>query len=148
VQAVYCDYQAVFAARGVALLSESPTEPVWAAVDLDRLDQALSNLLSNGLKFTDRGGSVVLGLDVESHGHFAVISVTDNGIGMTPDVIETLFQLHAHESSPRNRAGLGLGLPLAKSLIELHGGRLEVESHGLGRGASFRVLIPLSTKPR
>jgi signal transduction histidine kinase len=142
--AIYSDHRALFAARAIELVPQWNLEPVWAEVDPDRLDQVLNNLLSNSLKFTDREGRVFLGLTIDSERHAAVISVRDTGIGMSRDVIDAIFNLHFHDSSARNRAGLGLGLPLAKRLIELHGGCLEVESAGPGCGATFRVVLPLS----
>jgi two-component system CheB/CheR fusion protein len=147
VAAVYSDYQGVFLSRGVALLPQWNDEPVWANVDPDRLDQVLNNLLSNSLKFTDRGGSVFLELDVDAVRQVAAISVRDTGIGMSREVMDTIFDLHAHDSSNRNNSGLGLGMPLAKRLIDLHGGRLEVRSGGPGCGATFRVIISLVSIP-
>jgi signal transduction histidine kinase len=142
-QTICSDYRALFDARAISLVPQWGHGPVWADIDPDRLDQVLTNLLSNSLKFTDRGGSVRVMLNANVQQRTAAISVVDTGIGMTPAVIKTVFDLHAHESSSRNRSGLGLGLPLARKLIELHGGRLEVESSGPGCGATFRVVLPL-----
>jgi signal transduction histidine kinase len=119
------------------------TRPLCLSIDVDRLDQALSNLLSNSLKFTDRGGSVDVGLFIDATRQCAVISVTDTGIGIEPAMMHAIFDSHAHESSARNASGLGLGLPLVKRLVELHGGHLSVRSEGRGKGAEFRILLPL-----
>lgn len=137
------DYRAIFNAREITLIPELIAEPAWAQVDRDRLDQVLNNLLSNSLKFTDRGGSVRLGLAVHADCQQGTLSVTDSGVGMSRDVVDTIFTLHAHEHSYRNRTGLGLGLPLAKQLVELHGGRLEVQSTGPGQGTTCQVVLPL-----
>lgn len=148
VEAICDDHRGVFAAQGIALVADVTADPVWIMVDLDRIDQALNNLLSNSLKFTDRGGSVCVALAMDSENRQAIISVRDTGVGIEPAVIDAIFDPHAHESSYRNRSGLGLGLPLAKRLVELHGGRLEASSKGAGKGAEFRISLPLPEQQR
>jgi len=144
VEAICDDHRGVFAAQGVTLIADVMANPLWIKVDLDRIEQALNNLLSNSLKFTDHGGSVWAGVFLDAGSQFAVISVRDNGVGIEPAVMARIFHPHAHETSCRNRSGLGLGLPLAKRLVEAHGGRLVAHSAGAGKGSEFRILLPRS----
>jgi len=141
-QEICNDHRPVFASQGIELALNLPTEPIWLKVDVGRLEQAMSNLLSNSLKFTDRGGSVRITLSAESANDQVVISVSDTGIGIEPAVMRSIFDPLAHDLSLRNGSGLGLGLPLVKRLIELHGGNLAVHSGGLGKGTEFRILLP------
>ncbi len=142
-EAICQDHRPVFVSRGLTLNLNVMTRPLWLNIDVDRLDQVVSNLLANSLKFTDRGGSVHVGLSVDATRQCAVISVTDTGSGIEPAMMHAIFDPHAHESSPRNASGLGLGLPLVKRLVELHGGHLSARSEGRGKGAEFRILLPL-----
>jgi signal transduction histidine kinase len=144
VEAICDDHCGVFAAQGVTLIADVMANPLWIKVDLDRIEQALNNLLSNSLKFTDRGGFVRVGVCLDADSQFSVISVRDNGVGIEPAVMARIFHPHAHATSPRNRSGLGLGLPLAKRLVEAHGGRLVAHSAGAGKGSEFRILLPRS----
>ena len=82
-------------------------------------------------------------LAVDASTHSAAITVSDNGIGIGPTAIHAIFEPHAHDSSCRNASGLGLGLPLVKRLVEMHGGHLAVQSEGVGKGTEFRILLPL-----
>jgi two-component system CheB/CheR fusion protein len=132
----------VFASQGIELTLNLPTEPIFLKVDVGRLEQAMSNLLSNSLKFTDRGGNVHIALSSEAANDQVVISVSDTGIGIEPAVMRSIFNPLAHDSSLRNGSGLGLGLPLVKRLVELHDGHLIVNSDGPGKGAEFRILLP------
>lgn len=112
--------------------------------DPDRPQQVLWNLLSNAIKFTPRYGRVqVLLRRVNSH---VEISVTDSGQGIAPDFLPQLFTrfTQAETSTARRYGGLGLGLALVKSLVELHGGAVKASSPGLGQGATFSVSLPLS----
>jgi signal transduction histidine kinase len=143
VRSVCEDHGPAFASRGVALCVQALDQPLWMEIDSDRLNQALNNLLHNSLKFTDHGGSVHIGLSLEIQRQRAVIFVRDTGVGIAPERLPAIFQNHSHDASNRNRSGLGLGLPLARRLVELHGGRLEASSAGLGHGAEFRILLPL-----
>src|SRR6185295_16911754 len=110
---------------------------LWMPVDQDRFEQVLNNLLGNSLKFTDRGGQVRVGVSVDAMQQCVIISVCDTGVGIEPNIIDSIFGPLAHESSYRNRSGLGLGLLLAKRLIEMHGGRLVAHSEGAGKGSEF-----------
>ena len=106
-------------------------------VDADpaRLAQVFSNLLNNAAKYTDRGGHIRL--TAERDGSEVVVSVRDTGIGIAPDQLPGIFEMFSQvdRSSERAQGGLGIGLTLVKRLVEMHGGRIEARSEGLGQGA-------------
>ena len=110
----------------------------------ERLQQVFSNLLSNAVKFTPRGGRVEV--HAATVGREARISVSDNGEGIAPDLLPHIFDRfrQADSSSRRRHGGLGLGLAIVRSLVELHGGRVTAESAGQGQGATFTVALPLA----
>ena len=116
--------------------------------DPERLQQILWNLLSNGIKFTKRGGKVQVRLErVNSH---VELTVSDTGIGIAPGFLPHVFERfrQADGGTKRERGGLGLGLSIARQLTEMHGGVIDASSAGPGQGATFRVMIPLmSVKP-
>jgi len=122
--------------EGVALLLDLPTEPVEAWVDGDKLERAVGNLLSNAFKFTSRGGKVRLGLSAVERrsGPLAEISVEDTGAGIPatelPHVFDRFHQVNG--STTREHGGTGIGLALAKELVELHRGTIRVSSKGGG----------------
>ena len=120
-----------------------PPRPVHLEADPARLAQVVGNLLSNAGKFTDRGGHVWL--TVEEDGAQAVIRVRDNGIGIAAEHHPRLFEMFAQldTSLERSRDGLGIGLTLVKTLVELHGGTVDVRSDGPGRGSEFTVRLPV-----
>jgi signal transduction histidine kinase len=120
--------------------------PDQAAVvngDPVRLTQVLSNLINNAAKFSERGSTIDIASTVEE-GH-VVISVTDHGIGIAPGKLEEIFEMFTQldGSLERSKSGLGLGLPLARRLVELHGGTLQAASAGEGRGSVFTARLPL-----
>jgi signal transduction histidine kinase len=121
-----------------------PRDPIWVDGDEVRLAQAIGNVLDNARSFTESGGSVEISLQLQEHGQ-ATLTVRDTGIGIAPDALpfvhEPLFQADA--SLERARGGLGLGLTVAKTLIELHGGTISISSDGIGRGTT--VVIRLRT---
>ena len=130
-------------ARGVRL--ETVLDPQAAPVSGDpgRLQQILWNLLSNAVKFTNRGGKVQVRLErVNSHLEF---SVSDTGIGIPPEFLPHVFERfrQADGGITRERGGLGLGLSIAKQLTEMHGGTIDAASGGVGRGATFRLKLPV-----
>jgi two-component system CheB/CheR fusion protein len=110
--------------------------------DAVRLAQLVSNLLNNAAKYTDPRGR--LGLTVERDGSEIVLTVTDTGVGIPPDMLARVFDLFAQVDSARDRAlgGLGLGLTLVKRLAEMHGGTVEARSEGPGRGSEFVLRLP------
>jgi len=115
--------------------------------DRKRLVQVLANLLNNAAKYTPEGGRVQLLTDVQD-AHVR-IEVSDNGIGMAPELVSRAFELfaQAERSSDRSSGGLGLGLALVRSLVELHHGTASCESAGLGKGSKFTVCLPRLREP-
>ena len=133
------------AADAKGLRVETIVDPDAAPVsgDPERLQQVLWNLLSNAVKFTNRGGKIQVRLErVNSH---VEIAVSDTGIGIAPEFIPHVFERFRQADSgiARERGGLGLGLSIARQLIEMHGGTIHVFSGGINQGATFRVQIPL-----
>jgi signal transduction histidine kinase len=120
-----------------------PFEPIRLQADFVRIAQVVANLLSNAAKYTDPGGRVTLA--VRREGGEALIEVRDTGIGIPAEELPRLFDMFAQAEGTRYRAqgGLGIGLALAKRLVELHGGRIEANSDGPGSGAEFIVRLPL-----
>jgi signal transduction histidine kinase/ActR/RegA family two-component response regulator len=128
--------------RGHRLAVQMPAMPALVSGDPKRLVQVVANLLNNAVKYTPAGGDI--GLDLEaSAGHVKVV-VTDDGIGMTPEVLERAFELfaQAEREADRSQGGLGIGLALVKSLVELHGGVVLATSAGLGQGSRYTVCLP------
>jgi len=123
-------------------LVEAP-EPLLVEVDEQRVQQILRNVLSNAVKFTPDGGRISVVLAQE--GEVAAIRIRDSGEGITPEFISTAFELfRQQENGTRGRhAGLGIGLSLVKQLTELHGGRVTLESEGVGLGTQVTVQFPL-----
>ena len=130
---------------GHELLTSFPAEPVWLDGDPTRLAQIVANLLNNAAKYTDRGGQIVLAADRE--GAEAVVRVRDNGIGLSAEMLPRVFDLFAQadRSLDRSQGGLGIGLTLVRSLVELHDGKVSVESRGPGQGSEFIVRLPASS---
>ncbi len=120
-----------------------PREPVNIWADPLRLEQVLVNLLSNAAKYTDPGGSIQLHAGLVDRE--LMIQIRDNGIGIAPHMLESVFGLFAQvdHSLARTRGGLGIGLTLARNLVALHDGTLTAHSEGLGRGSEFTIRIPL-----
>ncbi|HEX5270797.1 MAG TPA: PAS domain S-box protein, partial [Gemmataceae bacterium] len=122
-------------------------EPLALDADPVRLQQIVTNLLSNAAKYTPPGGRILLSAGRE--GGQAVLRVRDDGIGIRPEMLGRIFELFTQADRVEGRVseGLGLGLPLVKSLAELHGGSVEAHSEGPGRGSEFVVRLPLSLVP-
>ena len=129
--------------RGILLTVERPKDPVPVHADATRLEQVVTNLLSNAGKFTETGGAVVLSL-ARSDGH-ALLRVSDTGRGiplpMTDQVFEPFVQVNP--GLDRSKGGLGLGLTLVKRLVQMHGGTVAASSGGAGHGSTFEVRLPL-----
>jgi signal transduction histidine kinase/CheY-like chemotaxis protein len=131
-------------ARERVLAIDLPDRPLWVEGDVTRLVQAVSNLLGNAIKFTERGGRVKIAATADATR--AQITVEDSGVGIPPAMLGRIFDMFTQLQDYRDRTqgGLGIGLTLSKRLIELHGGTIEAFSEGLGRGSSFVVYLPLS----
>jgi CheY-like chemotaxis protein len=121
------------------------SEPLRVEGDPVRLTQIFANLLNNAAKYTDAGGRIWL--TITRSGDSVVVSVRDTGVGIPPDTLRRVFELFMQGDRHAGRAqgGLGIGLTLAKSLVEMHGGTIRAFSEGLGRGSEFVVRLPLST---
>ncbi|MGZ8186439.1 MAG: PAS domain S-box protein, partial [Methylobacter sp.] len=119
-----------------------PPEPVYVEGDLIRLSQCVSNLLTNAAKYTDTGGCIRL--TVEQAVDDIFIRVRDNGRGITPAALPSLFQLFYQVDSniDRSEGGLGIGLSLVKNLVAMHGGSVEAFSEGRGQGSEFVIRLP------
>jgi signal transduction histidine kinase len=132
----------LMAARGCRLTVALPAEPVVLVADPVRLEQVLTNLLANAAKFTDPGGDIRLTAAVEAG--LIVLRVRDNGRGIAPDLLPRVFDAfwQAPEAGKNGAVGLGLGLALVKSLVEMHGGSVAARSEGPGTGAEFIVRLP------
>lgn len=113
-----------------------------AYVDAKRITQVLFNLISNAIKFTPPGGSIVVEAEGSEEG--VVFRVRDTGDGMKPEDISRLFQpfTQVHDRAQRTQPGTGLGLYISKGIVDLHGGHIKAESEGLGKGATFTVALP------
>ena len=135
-----------FDAAGHQLTVEVPAEPVKVYGDAVRLTQVFANLLTNAAKYTDTGGHVWI--RVWQEGACALISVRDSGIGIAADQLSSVFDMFTQvdRSNRRAQGGLGIGLTLVRSLVGIHGGRVEAHSAGLGRGSEFIVELPIVTE--
>jgi CheY-like chemotaxis protein len=113
-----------------------------------RLAQVFSNLLNNAAKFTESGGAIRI--TTEHRGNRAVVRVKDSGIGIAPELMPKIFEMFVQGETvmERRHGGLGLGLTLARDIVEFHGGTIEVKSDGLGHGSEFAVSLPLAALPR
>jgi CheY-like chemotaxis protein len=128
--------------RGLSLRVALAREPIRVEADPARLEQVFVNLLSNAAKYTDPGGQI--DLVVEPQGEEVRVRIRDTGIGIAPEMLPRLWDLFAQADRTLDRAqgGLGIGLTVARRLVELHGGRIEGQSQGLGQGAEFVVTLP------
>jgi len=138
---------AVAATASGRRIEQAPAESVWIQADETRLDQILANLIGNAVKFTPADGRVTVGVSAQAGE--AVLRVEDTGAGIPADLLPRIFDLFVQGQTDLHRgdAGLGVGLTLVKRLVDLHGGRIEVASDGPGRGSTFTVRFPLTTRP-
>ncbi|HEY6571703.1 MAG TPA: CheR family methyltransferase, partial [Candidatus Eisenbacteria bacterium] len=129
-------------------LSLPPPRAVFAMGDSVRLTQVVENLLTNAVKYTNPGGHLSLTLDADEAG--ARIAVQDDGIGIDAEFLPHVFEVftQAPQLLDRAESGLGLGLPLVKRLVEMHGGQVEARSRGLGKGSEFVVTLPRALERR
>jgi hypothetical protein len=132
-------------ARRHTLTVEQPEQPVYVNGDSTRLSQVLQNLLVNAAKYTPEGGRIVLRVDAGDG--FVYVKVRDSGRGIAAENLQAIFQLFVQTDSGTSAAaesGLGIGLTLARSLTEMHGGSLDAASPGLGQGSTFTVRLPMA----
>ena len=130
-------------AKNIEVETRLPPEPCIVDGDAVRLQQILWNLLQNAVKFTPGGGHIALRLAIE--GPFARVTVSDDGDGITADLLPFLFDPFRQGDGSASKGGLGLGLAIARQLAAAHGGTIEAHSDGAGRGARFTVRVPLES---
>jgi CheY-like chemotaxis protein len=130
-------------AAGHRLTVERPAPPLWLHADPMRLAQVVANLLDNAARFTEPGGAIRL--SARREGEAAVITVLDSGVGISADALPGVFDVFTQADGRAIRAdnGLGLGLALVRSLVQLHGGTVGATSRGAGQGSEFTVRLPL-----
>jgi len=138
----------LFAGMDQELTVEISPEPIYVSGDSIRLSQVVGNLLNNASKFTPKGGRIRI--RVERQGAEATVRVRDSGIGIAADQLPAIFEMFSQvdTSLERSREGLGIGLSLVKTLIEMHGGAVEAQSQGKGRGSEFTVHLPVMEESR
>lgn len=137
------------AENGQQLIVQMPgNDEVRVNGDPSRLTQVISNLLNNSAKYSDAGSRIEL--NVVEENQTAVISIHDNGIGIAPEGLQSIFNMFSQEDDTleRGSAGLGIGLTLVKTLVELHAGTVVAESEGIGKGSTFTVRLPTVAKPQ
>ncbi|MBE8997626.1 response regulator [Nostoc sp. LEGE 12447] len=143
------DHTQTIKRSNLTVVEDLPSTPVWAYVDPTRFFQIFGNLLDNALKFSKPDGTIWVDLSYipgeNGSGSLAALSVRDSGIGIEPTILPELFEpfTQADRSLDRSRGGLGLGLSVVKSLVELHGGNVEASSRGINLGAEFKVTLPV-----
>jgi len=139
--------QPLIAERGHKLCVSSVAQQVWVDGDSARLVQCVSNILINAAKYTDPGGTIEVAVRDEQG--VACITVSDNGVGISGELLPRVFELFVQSarSLDRSEGGLGIGLSVVRRLIEMHGGAVTASSDGPGRGARFEIRLPLSNAP-
>ena len=139
-----CDLRPLFEKKSIDILEDICTQPALVYADVLRINQCVSNMLINALKFTPEKGTVSIALKVE--GESAVITIQDNGVGIHPSMLGRVFEPYAQDKSGSNgyhNRGLGLGLPIVKALMGMHGGDVTASSPGLGKGSKFTMRLPI-----
>lgn len=136
------------AAAGHALRVDLPNENVWIAGDITRIAQASANLIVNAARYTPSGGKIGVALTVDEDA--AHVTVTDNGLGIPPEMLDKIFEVFAQVDGHKGQSagGIGIGLSLVKHICELHGGTVSVKSAGSGKGSSFTIRLPLASNAR
>ena len=140
------DYRFLFVSRGIELSIERPGQPIWVNADPLRITQVIGNLLHNAARFTLQGGRVALEVTDTTDPH---LIVRDNGIGVEAEHLPELFEPFNQSSRSRTytQGGLGIGLSVVKSLIELQGGTVRASSGGIGQGFEVTITLPRSPAP-
>lgn len=118
-----------------------PGQTIALEADRLRLQQVFANLIGNALKFTGDGGRIWVKGTIE--GSHVVVRIQDNGVGIAPDMLEAIFNMFTQATPPGEQPGLGIGLALVKAIVELHGGSVQANSDGIGKGSEFTVRLPL-----
>ena len=141
-QSVAEDQRGAVDRAGLRLAMDLPAAGVWVHADRVRIAQVIGNLIHNAAKFTPRGGEIRVAL--ARHGGYAQVRVRDSGAGIDPAALERIFEpfVQAEQEGARAAGGLGLGLALVRTLVDLHGGTVRAASKGKGQGAEFTVSLP------
>jgi PAS domain S-box-containing protein len=136
-----------FTQRPIGRNIEVDVEPAWVEGDFVRIEQIVTNIVANAVKYTPSGGYVRITLRAE--GNQAVLRVTDNGFGITPELLPRIFDafVQGERTLDRSEGGLGIGLTLVQRLVELHGGTVSAASDGVGCGSCFTVCLPCVEPP-
>jgi signal transduction histidine kinase len=135
--------QAGMVERGHDFVAVIPDLPIPITGDADRIQQVIVNLLRNSARYTPSGGRIAI--SVAAEGAEGVVRIQDSGIGIPSDQLARIFELFTqlHPDNVESRAGMGIGLALARELVNLHGGTIQARSEGVGRGSEFIVRLPL-----
>jgi signal transduction histidine kinase len=125
---------------------QAPPRPLRVIADVRRLVQVFVNLLANASKFTPKGGRIELALGEDATRSNAVVRIADNGTGIAPEMLPSIFEIFVQSRTEegRSRGGLGIGLNVVRKLVELHGGKVTAASPGIGQGSTFSVELPLT----
>ncbi len=136
------EVESMASAKGQSINVNLPDEPCKIVADRARLAMAITNLLNNAIKFTPEGGRIDVSL--ARHGREVWVSVQDNGVGIPPHLLEKVFDrfFQVEDHMTRRHGGMGLGLSIAKVVVEAHGGRIWAESDGPGTGSVFTIALP------
>lgn len=137
--------RAAMAEKQIDLRVELPEPTCAVHADPTRFVQVISNLLHNATKFTDAGGTIAIRGQVQDNDELTLV-VSDSGVGIAPEFLPRVFELFTQGNSAAPHSGLGIGLALARKLIEMHGGTIEVRSEGCGHGTEFVIRMPLSAE--
>jgi signal transduction histidine kinase/CheY-like chemotaxis protein len=143
------DLRAEAEARDLSVELVAPASECWVQADPARLAQVFGNLLHNAAKFSAADGRVVVKVEPAEASREVRVSVCDEGVGIAPEALASVFDLFAQDggATPRVREGLGIGLSVVRGLVELHGGRVTAHSDGRGAGSRFEVTLPAATAP-
>lgn len=138
------EYKTLFDNKKIELKAKYYDEPIYIFADYVRIKQVIGNILSNALKFTERGGSVRIIVNRDENRGQALIKVIDTGIGIAPELLPELFGVFVqlNNSLTRSTSGLGLGLSIVKEIIDLHQGTVEAWSEGIGKGTKITISLP------
>jgi PAS domain S-box-containing protein len=148
IQSIVEMYRSTFTAKGIALSVDLKAARHFIEGDPARIQQVFGNILSNAIKFTDLGGKIAIATDNDSQGRLRV-TFADTGIGMSSDTIARIFVPfeQSRDGATRNDSGLGLGMSIAKALVDAHSGQLAARSSGPGSGSVFTVTLPTVDEP-